>query len=111
MKTDHSELLRLAGQLPARLSVGQIAILLNCQPHDVPVLVAARLLKPLGTPRPNSVKFFATVTVLERMRDEAWLGKVTNALSSHWLQKNQRKKGGFTVEGDNDPTPPVDLAA
>jgi hypothetical protein len=23
---------------------------LNCQPHDVPILVAARLLKPLGNP-------------------------------------------------------------
>jgi hypothetical protein len=31
----------------------------------VPVLVAARLLKPLGNPQPNSVKFFATLEVLE----------------------------------------------
>jgi hypothetical protein len=37
---------------------------LNCQPHDVPILVAARLLKPLGNPPPNSVKLFAAFTAL-----------------------------------------------
>jgi hypothetical protein len=25
-----------------------VAGVINCQPHDVPILVAARLLKPLG---------------------------------------------------------------
>jgi hypothetical protein len=44
-------------RLPARLTVEQVAWVLNCQPHDVPILVAARLLKPLGSPPPNSVKF------------------------------------------------------
>ncbi len=28
--------------------------------HDVPVLVAAKLLKPLGSPPQNGIKFFAT---------------------------------------------------
>ena len=47
------------GQLPARLTAEQVAWVVNCQPHDVPMLVAVRLLKPLGNPPPNSVKFFA----------------------------------------------------
>jgi alpha-L-fucosidase 2 len=51
------------GQLPARLTVEQAAWVLNCQPHDVPVLVAERLLKPLGNPPVNGIKFFATSEV------------------------------------------------
>jgi len=47
--------------LPARLDAEQVAWVLNYQPHDVPVLVAARLLKPLGNPQPNSVKYFAAL--------------------------------------------------
>ena len=57
----------------------------------MPVLVVARLLKPLGNPQPNSVKYFATVEVLEYVKDRAWLAKVTNAVSQHWKQKNQHK--------------------
>ena len=50
---------------PARLTVEQVAWLLGCQPHDVPVLVAAKLLKPLGNLPQNGVKFFATADLLE----------------------------------------------
>ena len=53
--------------------------MINCQPHDVPILIAVRLLKPLGNPPPNSVKFFAASNVLELAKDRAWLAKVTNA--------------------------------
>lgn len=69
----------------------QTAWVLNCQPHDVPVLVAARLLKPLGTPQPNSVKYFAAVNVIEFIKDRSWLAKMTNAVSQHWRTKNQHK--------------------
>jgi hypothetical protein len=46
----------LLGQLPARLTAEQAAWVLNCQPHDVLLLMMARLLKPLGNPTPNRVK-------------------------------------------------------
>lgn len=36
----------------ARLTAEQVAWVLNCQAHGVPVLVGARLLKPLGNPAP-----------------------------------------------------------
>jgi hypothetical protein len=58
----------------------------------VPILVAARLLKPLGNPPPNSVKFFATLEVLEQAKDRTWLAKVTNALNQHWQKRNAAKK-------------------
>ncbi len=92
LREEHHQFLRLLGQLPARLTVEQAAWVLNCQPHDVPILVAARLLKPLGTPPPNSVKFFAASELLEQVQDGAWLAKVTNALNQHWQRRNAAKK-------------------
>jgi hypothetical protein len=92
MREDQHRFLVLLRQLPARLTAEQAAWALNCQPHDVPILVAARLLKPLGNPPPNSVKFFATMEILEQAKDRAWLAKVTNTLSQHWRQTNLRRK-------------------
>lgn len=91
MRDDQHRFLALLGQLPARLTAEQAAWVLNCQAHDVPVLVASRLLKPLGNPQPNSVKYFSTLEVLELTKDRAWLAKVTNTVSQYWKQKNQHK--------------------
>jgi hypothetical protein len=92
MKEDQQRFLALAGNLPARLNAEQVAWVLNCQPHDVPILTASRLLKPLGNPAPNGVKFFATLDVLEQSKDRSWLAKMTNQISQHWAKKNSRQK-------------------
>ena len=94
MKEEQHQFLRLLGQLPARLTAEQAAWVLNCQTHDVPILVAARLLKPLGNPRANGIKFFATAEMLELTKDKAWLVKVTNAVNQHWQKNNASKKNG-----------------
>jgi hypothetical protein len=92
MKEDQQRFLALLGQLPARLTAEQAGWVLNCQPHDIPALIAARLLKPLGTPAQNSTKYFATADVLETAKDRSWLVKVTNTISQHWQHQNARKK-------------------
>jgi hypothetical protein len=94
MNDEQRQFLSLLGGAPARLTVEQSAWALNCQPHDIPVLVAARLLKPLGNPPPNGSKFFATPEILELSRDRAWLARVTNALQQHWRGKNARRSSG-----------------
>lgn len=58
----------------------------------MPVLVAARLLKPLGNPPPNSVKYFAALELLEQMKDRTWLARITNTLTQHWQRKNAAKR-------------------
>ena len=88
MRDDEFRFLTLMGKLPARLDADQVAWLLNCQPHDIPVLVRARLLKPLGNPPPNARKLFAAEEVLELARDKAWLAKVSNAIHEGWRKKN-----------------------
>ena len=83
--------------IPRRLLSTGSLWLLACQPHDVPVLVSARLLKPLGNPPSNSVKFFATLELLEQVKDRTWLAKVTNALLQHWRKKNAAKRDGAVL--------------
>lgn len=92
MKDDQHRFLSLMGQLPARLNAEQTAWVLNCQPHDIPILVAARLLKPLGNPAPNAVKFFSAAEVLELTQDRHWLAKITNTVNQHWHRKNHQRK-------------------
>jgi hypothetical protein len=93
MSEDQQRFLALLGHLPARLTAEQAAWVLNCQAHDVPILVSSRLLKPLGSPQANAVKFFATTDVLELAKDRAWLVKMTNAVCHHWRGQNERRKG------------------
>jgi len=95
VKEDQLQFLTLMGQLPARLMAEQVAWALNCQVHDVPVLVSSRLLKPLGNPPPNGIKFFATEEVMELRKDRSWLIRMTNTINQHWQTKNARKRSAF----------------
>ena len=58
----------------------------------MPILVSARLLKPLGNPPSNGVKFFSTAEVLELAKDRAWLAKMSNAIVQHCQRKNDGAK-------------------
>jgi hypothetical protein len=97
MREDQQQFLRLLGELPARLTAEQTAWVLNCQPHDVPVLVAAKLLKPLGNPPANGVKFFATANLLEQIKDHNWLVRMSATIYQHWQKKNAAKKIRLTI--------------
>ena len=101
MNEQQNQFLRLLGQLPARLTVEQVAWVVNCQPHDVPTLVAARLLKPLGNPLPNAVKYFATAEILEQVKDRNWLARVSAAIYQYWQQQNTLKRNRSGTEAQN----------
>lgn len=92
MNDDQARFLNLIGQPSARVTAEQAAWILNCQPHDIPVLVGSRLLRPLGNPPVNGTKFFSTAEILELSRDRSWLAKVTNTICQHWKKKNALKK-------------------
>src|SRR5271154_7161086 len=97
MREEQHQFLRLLNQLPARLTAEQAAWVLNCQPHEVPILGVARLLKPLGNPPPMAVKDFAASELLEQIHDRTWLAKITNALNQHWQKKNSDKKNRLNL--------------
>ena len=110
MREDQHQFLTLLGQLPARLTAEQVGWVLNCQAHDIPALVNARLLKPLGNPPHNAVKYFSTTDLLEQAKDRAWLVRMTNAVNHHWQSQNARKKGQTAIELRSDPSGDVTLA-
>ena len=91
MNNERKELLSLA-RLPARLNTLETAVYLGFKPHDIPILVARGLLKPLGRPMPNSEKYFARSKLVEAENNEEWLSRATAVLSQHWQAKNARKK-------------------
>jgi hypothetical protein len=92
MRDEQHRFLMLLGQLPARLTAEQAAWVLNCQVHDIPALVAAKLIKPLGNPPANGIKFFATAELLEASKDRQWLVRVSATIYQHWQKKNARGK-------------------
>jgi hypothetical protein len=110
MRDDQHRFLLLLGQLPARLTAEQAAWVLNCQPHDIPVLVSTRLLKPLGNPPPNGIKYFATEDLLELTKNRTSLVKVTIAINQHWHKQNANRKSRSVNGSRNDISSLVSLS-
>ena len=77
---------------PARLSATQAAWFLGFEPHEIPILVMANLLRPLGHPPRNSTKFFATEVLEQLRRDEKWLARASDAICNYWRDRNARKR-------------------
>lgn len=75
-------------RLPARLSPEQVAELLGVRPHDIPVLVRARILTPLGRPKQNSVKWFAASDVEALCRDTKAMNRAQLEIQRHWEKHN-----------------------
>jgi hypothetical protein len=91
-------------QLPVRSTRPQTAWLLNCQEHDIPVLVRERLITPLGNPKRNRKQFFETKAILQAAQDRKWLCKMTDAISEAWKTRN-------SDEEDSDGAEDAKLAA
>ena len=91
MNPERREFLTLPNP-PARLSTEEAAWLIGCAVHDIAILVAAGLLKPLGHPPPNGAKYFATATLVQLRADLKWLARASDALVDHWRAKNTRRQ-------------------
>ena len=73
---------------PAILTRQQTAWVLGLQVHEISELMRKRLLRPLGEPAANGVKFFATVEIEELGVNRRWLARARKAIQEHWRQKN-----------------------
>jgi hypothetical protein len=81
-------------RLPGRLNTTETAVLLGVQEHDIPTLIAAKCLSPLGRPAPNAPKYFAAVEIAALAQDRDWLERATKALAKFWSEKNRGKCAG-----------------
>ncbi len=79
-------------RLPCRLNAEETAVLIGCLSHDIPILTRAGLIKPLGSPAANAVKYFSSVELQKKLDDDKWSAKVTNALYSHWRDQKAKTK-------------------
>ncbi len=75
---------------PARLTVEEAAWYLGFSTSDVPILVASGLLKPLGKPAPNAIRYFARPDLEQLASDPKWLDRACATLSRHWRLRNER---------------------
>jgi hypothetical protein len=75
---------------PARLTSEEAGWALGFASHDIPILVKAKLLKPLGSPAPNAPKYFSSLYVEGLAKDIGWLNKATKKVSEHWKSKNEK---------------------
>lgn len=78
--------------LPARVRVEEAAWLLGFSIHEIPMLVAHGLIKPLGHPTVAGVKFFSVTALEELRRDEKWLAKACDCIAEYWRKANQKQK-------------------
>ncbi|MDB6016340.1 MAG: hypothetical protein JWR19_829 [Pedosphaera sp.] len=79
-------------RLPARVSGREAAVLLGFSEHDLPILVRAHLLKPLGQPGPNSPKHYASIELLQHAQDVKWLHRATEIVAKNWQKRNARRR-------------------
>ncbi len=94
MNSEQHQFLTLVGRAPARLNASETAWYLGFYPHEVPILIAKKILKPLGDPPPNGTKYFSACE-LERMRqDVEWMARASRAVVQYRRDKNdtQRKR-------------------
>ena len=89
---ERKEFLNTFQTLPARLQVEEAAWYLGFAPHDIPILVRYGLLKPLGQPPANGIKYFATATLLNLRDDINWLSRASNTVTRHWQTRNALKR-------------------
>jgi hypothetical protein len=102
MKQEKKEFLTLAIQ-PARLNISETAWFLGFIENDIPVLISAGLLKPLGRPPASGSKYFATAELQTLRNDTRWLAKASDAIVNHWKKKNAGRKSpepASTLNGD-----------
>jgi hypothetical protein len=78
--------------LPARVRVEEAAWLLGFSAHEIPILAAHGLIKPLGHPTIAGVKFFSVTTLEELRRNEKWLARACDCIAEYWRKANQKQK-------------------
>jgi hypothetical protein len=77
---------------PARVRVEEAALLLGFSTHEIPILAAHGLIRPLGHPPLTGVKFFSVTLLEELRRDEKWLARASDCIVEYWRGVNKKRK-------------------
>ena len=105
MNDDRKDFLNVVRMPPARFDVQETAWYLGFSPNDIPILLKAGLLKPLGHPPHNGIKYFGAATLADLREDVQWLARASDAIVRHWQKKNAGKaaRSGEASSGNSEP--------
>ena len=78
--------------LPARVNAVEAGWLLGFPTHHIPPLTSSGLLRALGRPSHNSVRYFSTAEIIKLSKDRDWLAKATDAVANFWKEKNRSRR-------------------
>lgn len=78
--------------LPFRLEKREAAMVLGFNSHDIPILISAGLLKPLGNPSLRAPKHFSKTQIIEHGEDGAWMDKAAKAIQKHWKKNHEKRQ-------------------
>ena len=92
MNPESSLRLQSLEKFPVFMTKEKVAEALGIATHNIPPLVRAGLLKPLGHPGRYCVKHFSREALAEKFASQDWLDKVMAAIHRHWCNKNARKR-------------------
>jgi len=109
MTTDLPLKIQSLDEYGAYMTKEKVAKALDIGVHNIPVLVRAGLLKPLGHPQKYCVKKFSRNQLMRHLADETWLDKAAEAIHRHWRKKNAHKRakqaGNGSVQPNGNPAP------
>ena len=77
--------------MPARMKVEEAAWYLGFATHEITILMAEGLLKPLGRPPTTGVKYFSALILEELRRDQKWLARASDCVVQYWKSRNEKK--------------------
>jgi hypothetical protein len=103
MNPDSSLEIQSLDEYGAFMTKEKVAKALDVGVHNIPVLVRAGLLKPLGHPQRYCVKKFSRDELARNLADKIWLEEAAKALHRHWRIKNARKKAKQNRNGAAQP--------
>lgn len=100
MKAEQLEILGLL-RLPGVLTPEQCAAVTGFTVEEITIISAARILVPLGNPKHNEKRLFASVQVERFVQDVSELTRARVAIKSFWHRKNLTRTGvKRTAEGE-----------
>jgi hypothetical protein len=80
-----------AVRLPGIIEADEAAALLGVPPHSIPILIAAKHLKPLGKPTEKASKKFSAQYIEELSSDRKWQDQAIRVIEAYWAKQNLRK--------------------
>jgi hypothetical protein len=110
VNSDQQQFLSLKNY-PARMRVEEASYFLGFATHEITILMAEGLLKPLGRPPATGVKYFSTAALEELRRDQKWLARASDCVVQYWKSRNEKKTAQRGPSHDAPRVPEVNSTA